>query len=103
MAVTRYDSAGQVTGTSAVFRSEGTVGTGGPTSPEPADLPSYTDLVLDWAGRTVTSQLQVNGVAQAAGRIDTAYDGEARLDWAVGGTGAGSSAARCCARREALV
>ncbi|MFF8401720.1 RHS repeat-associated core domain-containing protein [Streptomyces sp. NPDC015684] len=76
VAVTRYDSAGHVTGTSAVFRSEGTAGTGGPTSPEPGDLPSYTDLVLDWAGRTVTSQLQVNGVAQAAGRIDTAYDGD---------------------------
>jgi RHS repeat-associated protein len=76
VAAVRYDSAGQVTGSSAVFRNQGTAGSGGPSSPQVADLPSYTDLVLDWAGRTVASQLQVRGVAQAAGRIDTAYDGD---------------------------
>lgn len=76
VAVTRYDSAGQVTGTSAVFRNQGTAGSGGPSSPQVADLPSYNDLVLDWAGRTVTSQIQVNGVIQAAGKANTTYDGD---------------------------
>ncbi|MFF1452609.1 RHS repeat-associated core domain-containing protein [Streptomyces sp. NPDC058274] len=76
VAVSRYDSAGQLTGTSAVFRNQGTAGSGGPSSPEPSDLPSYNDLVLDWAGRTVSSQIQVNGTAQLAGRVDTAYLGD---------------------------
>ncbi|MFJ1672745.1 polymorphic toxin-type HINT domain-containing protein [Streptomyces bottropensis] len=76
VAVTRYDSAGQVTGTSAVFRNQGTAGSGGPSSPETADLPSYNDLVLDWAGRTVVSQLQANGVTQAEGKTITTYSGD---------------------------
>ncbi|MCX4911992.1 RHS repeat-associated core domain-containing protein [Streptomyces sp. NBC_00687] len=76
VAVTRYDSAGGIAGTSAVFRNQGTAGSGGPSSPEPADLPSYNDLVLDWAGRTVTSQIRVKNVAQDAGRVDTTYDGD---------------------------
>ncbi|MFD5078165.1 RHS repeat-associated core domain-containing protein [Streptomyces sp. NPDC058371] len=76
VAVTRYDSAGQVTGTSAVFRNQGTAGSGGPSSPEPKDLPSYNDLVLDWAGRTVISELEVKGAPQAVGRITNTYDGD---------------------------
>ncbi|MFJ6509296.1 RHS repeat-associated core domain-containing protein [Streptomyces sp. NPDC091879] len=76
VAVTRYDSAGHVAGASAVFRSQGTAGSGGPTNPDIEDLPSYTDLVVDWAGRTVTSKIKVNGVDQLAGRVDTAYDGD---------------------------
>ncbi|BAC67909.1 RHS repeat-associated core domain-containing protein [Streptomyces avermitilis] len=76
VAVTRYDSAGQVTGASAVFRNQGTAGSGGPSSPQPSDLPSYSDLVLDWAGRTVSSQIQVKGTPQKAGRVDTSYLGD---------------------------
>ncbi|MEU2065193.1 RHS repeat-associated core domain-containing protein [Streptomyces sp. NPDC013455] len=80
VAVTRYDTAGNVTGTSAVFRSEGTAGSGGPVSPKVEDLPSYTDLTLDWAGRTTQSQILVGdgttarGVAE--GRVQTAYYGD---------------------------
>ncbi|MFF3312837.1 polymorphic toxin-type HINT domain-containing protein [Streptomyces sp. NPDC002952] len=76
VAVTRYDSIGQVTGTSAVFRNQGTAGSGGPSSPEPKDLPSYTDLVLDWAGRAVVSELEVFGNEQLAGRTATTYNGD---------------------------
>ncbi|MER5227894.1 polymorphic toxin-type HINT domain-containing protein [Streptomyces flaveus] len=76
VAVTRYDSAGQVTGTSAVFRNQATAGSGGPSSPQVADLPSYTDLVLDWAGRTVTSQLQAYGVPRGEGKVTSSYDGD---------------------------
>ncbi|WP_432030814.1 RHS repeat-associated core domain-containing protein [Streptomyces sp. 1222.5] len=86
VAVTRYDSAGQATGTSAVFRNQGTAGTGGPSSPKVEDLPSYTDLVLDWAGRTTSSRLMVNGTVQQAGRVDTAYHGDYTSVTPVGGT-----------------
>lgn len=76
VAVTRYDSAGQVTGTSAVFRNQGTAGSGGPSSPDVADLPSYNDLVLDWAGRTVISRLQADGITQNEGKVTTTYNGD---------------------------
>jgi RHS repeat-associated protein len=76
VAVTRYDSAGHVEGTSAVFRNQGTAGSGGPSSPKLADIPSFNALVVDWAGRTVTSKIKVNGVDQLAGRVDTTYDGD---------------------------
>ncbi|MGW2061829.1 RHS repeat-associated core domain-containing protein [Streptomyces sp. NPDC001937] len=77
VAVTRYDSAGQVTGTSAVFRNQGTAGSGGPSSPEVKDLPSYNDLVLDWAGRTLVSQLEVKGNLQPdVAKVTTTYDGD---------------------------
>ncbi|MGW2449119.1 RHS repeat-associated core domain-containing protein [Streptomyces sp. NPDC001675] len=80
VAVTRYDTASNVTGTSAVFRSEGTAGSGGPVSPKVEDLPSYTDLALDWAGRTTQSQIMVgdgttsHGVAE--GNVKTSYYGD---------------------------
>ncbi|MGW0928208.1 polymorphic toxin-type HINT domain-containing protein [Streptomyces sp. NPDC002644] len=73
---TRYDSAGNVAGTSASFRNQGTAGVGGPSSPQIADLPSYTDVVADWAGRTTLSQLVALGVTQAKGKVTTTYDGE---------------------------
>ncbi|MET8453363.1 polymorphic toxin-type HINT domain-containing protein [Streptomyces sp. NPDC005209] len=80
VAVSRYDSAGNVTGTSAVFRSEGTAGSGGPVSPKVEDLPSYTDLTLDWAGRTTLSQTLVgDGTTSrgiAAGKVQRAYFGD---------------------------
>jgi RHS repeat-associated protein len=80
VAVTRYDTAGNVTGSSAVFRNEGTAGVGGPVSPKVEDLPSYTDLTLDWAGRTTQSQILVgDGTTSNAvteGRVLTAYHGD---------------------------
>ncbi|MFF4551206.1 RHS repeat-associated core domain-containing protein [Streptomyces sp. NPDC001406] len=80
VAVTRYDSAGNVTGSSAVFRSEGTAGVGGPVSPKVEDLPSYTDLTLDWAGRTTMSQLLYGDGTTAQhrpeGEVHTAYYGD---------------------------
>lgn len=84
--VTRYDSAGRVAGTSAVFRNLGTAGSGGPSSPQYTDLPSYTDVAVDWAGRTVLSQLMVYGAEQLAGKVTTAYDGDfTSVQPAVGG------------------
>ncbi|WP_405639050.1 RHS repeat-associated core domain-containing protein [Streptomyces sp. NBC_00019] len=80
VAVTRYDTSGNVTGTSAVFRNQGTAGTGGPVSPKVEDLPSYTDLTLDWAGRTTMSQILWNdGTTSRAsnqGKVLTAYHGD---------------------------
>ncbi|MEV7028865.1 RHS repeat-associated core domain-containing protein [Streptomyces sp. NPDC093272] len=80
VAVTRYDSAGNVTGTSPVFRSAGFAGLPAPVSPKVEDLPSYTDLTLDWAGRTTMSQLLVgDGTstrAIAEGQTWTAYHGD---------------------------
>ncbi|GGN81412.1 hypothetical protein GCM10011579_067940 [Streptomyces albiflavescens] len=69
VAVTRYDTAGNVTGTSAVFRNQGTAGSGGPSSPEVKDLPSYTDLTLDWAGRTTESQILVGDGTSASPQL----------------------------------
>ncbi|MFJ8104995.1 RHS repeat-associated core domain-containing protein [Streptomyces sp. NPDC096132] len=80
VAVVRYDSAGNVTGTSAVFRNQGTAGSGGPVNPAIEDLPSYTELTLDWAGRTTESQILVGDGDRARGvqegRKLTAYHGD---------------------------
>ncbi|WP_369243643.1 RHS repeat-associated core domain-containing protein [Streptomyces sp. R41] len=80
VAVTRYDTAGNVTGTSAVFRNQGTAGSGGPSSPEVKDLPSYTDLTLDWASRTTESQILVGDGTSASpqlyGRALASYHGD---------------------------
>ncbi|MFD0067395.1 RHS repeat-associated core domain-containing protein [Streptomyces sp. NPDC056690] len=74
--VTRYDSSGNIAGTSAVFKNQGTAGATGPSSPLVSDLPSYTDVAVDWAGRTTLSQLEAMGVPQAQGKIVTTYNGE---------------------------
>ncbi|MFG2960811.1 RHS repeat-associated core domain-containing protein [Streptomyces sp. NPDC048291] len=80
VAVTRYDSAGNATGTSAVFRSTGIAGGPDPVSPKVEDLPSYTELTLDWAGRTTMSQILVgDGTSTRAipeGQTWTAYYGD---------------------------
>lgn len=80
VAVTRYDTAGNVTGTSAVFANVGTAGSGGPVSPKVEDLPSYTDLTLDWAGRTTLSRILVgNGSTTTStmhGQVVTDYFGD---------------------------
>jgi RHS repeat-associated protein len=79
-AVTRYDSSGNIAGTSAVFRNEGTAGSGGPSSPDLKDLPSYTDLTVDWAGRTTASRILVgNGTTYSPsnyGTSSTTYHGD---------------------------
>lgn len=72
----RYDSSGNVAGTSAVFRNRGTAGVGCPSSPDVVDLPSYTDTEADWAGRTTLSQLRALGVAQDRAKVTTTYTGE---------------------------
>ncbi|MEU9737518.1 RHS repeat-associated core domain-containing protein [Streptomyces sp. NPDC048002] len=80
VAVVRYDTAGNVTGTSALFRNQGTAGSGGPVNSKVEDLPSYTDLVLDWAGRTTESRIMAGDGTSATvtpyGRIRTAYHGD---------------------------
>ncbi|NYV74335.1 RHS repeat-associated core domain-containing protein [Streptomyces sp. UH6] len=72
--VTRYDSSGNVAGTSSPFYNSGSV-TDGPVNPAVSSLRSYSDVVADWAGRTVLSQIQVNGVPQSAGKTVTTYTG----------------------------
>ncbi|WP_406362754.1 RHS repeat-associated core domain-containing protein [Streptomyces sp. NBC_01579] len=76
VAVVRYDSAGRVAGTSAVFRNKGTAGSGGPTSPLRTELPSYNDVIVDWAGRTIASQLQAYGDERPEGKVTTGYFGD---------------------------
>ncbi|KQX50831.1 hypothetical protein ASE09_12415 [Streptomyces sp. Root66D1] len=72
--VTRYDSSGNVAGTSAPFYNSGAMGSA-PVNPAVADLPSYTDAVVDWAGRTTLTQIQVNGVVQPVNKTVTRYGG----------------------------
>ncbi|MFG2605745.1 RHS repeat-associated core domain-containing protein [Streptomyces sp. NPDC048514] len=73
---TRYDTSGNVTGTSAAFYNSGKAGVDGMVLPTVADLPSYTDPVIDWAGRTTETQTLANGVAQASGHTHTYYFGD---------------------------
>ncbi|MEU1408452.1 RHS repeat-associated core domain-containing protein [Streptomyces sp. NPDC005728] len=72
---TRYDTSGNVTGTSATFYNSGAAGSG-MVLPTVADLPSYTDPIIDWAGRTTQTQTLVNGTPQAAGNTRTYYYGD---------------------------
>ncbi|WP_139238081.1 RHS repeat domain-containing protein [Streptomyces pini] len=72
---TRYDSSGNVTGTSSAFYNSGEAGSG-MVLPAVVDLPSYKDVVVDWAGRTTLAKIQVNGVNQTAQRTETAYYGD---------------------------
>ncbi|WP_328443363.1 polymorphic toxin-type HINT domain-containing protein [Streptomyces sp. NBC_00386] len=83
VAVTRYDTAGNVTGTSAVFLNGGVLSFGvggGPANPAVKDLPSYTDVTIDWAGRTTASRIMVgNGtdsVESMYGSSTAAYYGD---------------------------
>ncbi|WP_051370875.1 RHS repeat-associated core domain-containing protein [Streptomyces sp. 142MFCol3.1] len=72
---TRYDTSGNVTGTSASFYNSGAAGSG-MVLPTVADLPSYTDLLIDWAGRTTGSQILVNEQPQAVSQSRTYYFGD---------------------------
>ncbi|MEU6988591.1 RHS repeat-associated core domain-containing protein [Streptomyces sp. NPDC046324] len=72
--VTRYDSSGNVAGTSAPFYNSSAPGSG-LVNPSVSNIPSYTDTKSDWAGRTILSQLQAKGVVQTANRTVTQYQG----------------------------
>lgn len=72
---TRYDTSGNVTGTSAPFYSFSPAGSN-MILPTVADLPSYTDLLIDYAGRITESLILVNGTAQAASDTRTIYHGD---------------------------
>ncbi|MEU3839248.1 RHS repeat-associated core domain-containing protein [Streptomyces sp. NPDC028635] len=72
---TRYDTSGNTTGTSAAFYNADAAGSG-MVNPTVADLPSYTDLLIDYAGRTTGTQILVKGDAQAQGRTFTEYQGD---------------------------
>ncbi|MFE5968952.1 RHS repeat-associated core domain-containing protein [Streptomyces sp. NPDC056463] len=72
---TRYDTSGNVTGTSAAFYNTGVAGSG-MVRPAVADLPSYTDLVIDHAGRTTESRILVKGKAQTQGQKRTNFHGD---------------------------
>ncbi|MGW7433205.1 RHS repeat-associated core domain-containing protein [Streptomyces sp. NPDC054861] len=72
--VTRYDSSGNVAGTSAAFYNSSAPGSG-LVNPSVSNIPSYTDTKSDWAGRTILSQIQARGVVQTANRTITQYQG----------------------------
>ncbi|MGW0844988.1 RHS repeat-associated core domain-containing protein [Streptomyces sp. NPDC002787] len=72
---TRYDTSGNVTGTSADFYNSGTAGSG-MVMPTVADLPSYTDLLIDHAGRTTESRILVKGKAQTQGQTRANFHGD---------------------------
>ncbi|MGW3124697.1 RHS repeat domain-containing protein, partial [Streptomyces sp. NPDC001107] len=72
---TRYDTSGNVTGTSAPFYNTGSAGSG-MVNPTVASLPSYTDLLIDYAGRTTQSRIMVNGNPQIQGQTITNYHGD---------------------------
>ncbi|MEG3629718.1 RHS repeat-associated core domain-containing protein [Streptomyces poriticola] len=76
---TRYDTSGNNTGTSAPFYNSGAAGSG-MVLPTVADLPSYTDLIIDFAGRTTESQILVGGEVQAAGHTRTYHHGDHTVD-----------------------
>lgn len=72
---TRYDTSGNVTGTSAPFYNSGIAGSG-MVLPTVATLPSYTDLLIDYAGRTTESRLMALGNAQAQVQNRNNYHGD---------------------------
>ncbi|MDN0200984.1 RHS repeat-associated core domain-containing protein [Streptomyces sp. S.PNR 29] len=74
VAVTRYDSSGNVAGTSQEFYNSSAAGSK-VVNPLVSAIPSYTDYEVDWAGRTTLTQYQVNGTPQAAGKVTTSYSG----------------------------
>ncbi|MFF7261395.1 RHS repeat-associated core domain-containing protein [Streptomyces sp. NPDC008159] len=72
---TRYDTSGNVTGTSAPFYNSGDAGSG-MVLPTVETLPSYTDLLIDFAGRTTESRILVTGDAQTQSQTRTTYHGD---------------------------
>ncbi|MFE9814837.1 RHS repeat-associated core domain-containing protein [Streptomyces sp. NPDC005773] len=72
---TRYDTSGNVTGTSAPFYNTGTAGSG-MVLPTVDSLPSYTDLVVDYAGHTTQTRLMTKGSPQIQNQASTNYHGD---------------------------
>ncbi|MFF0045205.1 hypothetical protein OG987_24530 [Streptomyces sp. NBC_01620] len=72
---TRYDTSGNVTGTGAAFYNSGAAGSG-MVLPTVDSLPSYTDLVIDYAGRTTQSRLMANGDPQTQNQTFTNFHGD---------------------------
>ncbi|MFD5430499.1 hypothetical protein, partial [Streptomyces sp. NPDC127084] len=72
---TRYDTSGNVTGTSAPFYNASASGSG-MVLPTVANLPSYTDLIIDYAGRTTQSRLMALGNPQAQLQSLSNYHGD---------------------------
>ncbi|MGW2787717.1 polymorphic toxin-type HINT domain-containing protein [Streptomyces populi] len=73
---TRYDTSGNVTGSSSVFYNSGNPATDGMVLPTVASLQSYTDLVIDYAGRTTESRIMAMGQPQTQGQTITNYRGD---------------------------
>ncbi|MFF6781959.1 RHS repeat-associated core domain-containing protein [Streptomyces sp. NPDC012510] len=72
---TRYDTSGNVTGTSAPFYNSSGSGSG-MVLPTVENLPSYNDPIMDWAGRATEVQTLANGTPQATGHTRTHYYGD---------------------------
>ncbi|MGW5276264.1 RHS repeat-associated core domain-containing protein [Streptomyces sp. NPDC004044] len=72
---TRYDTSGNVTGTSALFYNSGAAGSG-MVLPTVDSLPSYTDLVVDFVGRTTQSRLMSEGDPQPQNQALTNFHGD---------------------------
>lgn len=72
---TRYDTSGNVTGTSAPFYNTGSAGSG-MVLPTLDTIPSYTDLLIDFAGRTTQSRIMVYNKPQIQGQTIINYHGD---------------------------
>ncbi|MET7568794.1 RHS repeat-associated core domain-containing protein [Streptomyces sp. NPDC005492] len=72
---TRYDTSGNVTGTSAPFYNTSSAGSA-MVNPTVASLPSYTDLLVDFAGRTTQSRILVYEKPQIQDQTITNYHGD---------------------------
>ncbi|MCX5009198.1 polymorphic toxin-type HINT domain-containing protein [Streptomyces sp. NBC_00638] len=72
---TRYDTSGNVTGTSAPFYNSGSAGSG-MVLPTVDSLPSYTDLLIDYAGRTTQTRLMSLGNTQLQNQQSINYRGD---------------------------
>ncbi|MFD5816732.1 RHS repeat-associated core domain-containing protein [Streptomyces sp. NPDC127038] len=72
---TRYDTSGNVTGSSSSFYNSEKAGTG-MVLPTVDSLPSYSDLAIDYAGRTTESRILAKGEPQAQEQTITNYHGD---------------------------
>ncbi|MCC5476870.1 RHS repeat-associated core domain-containing protein [Streptomyces barringtoniae] len=73
---TRYDTSGNVTGTSAPFYNDGGKAGDGMVLPTLDTIPSYADLLIDYAGRTTQSRILAYNKPQIQGQTITNYHGD---------------------------
>ncbi|HEX5142495.1 MAG TPA: RHS repeat-associated core domain-containing protein, partial [Mycobacterium sp.] len=71
---TRYDSSGYVEGNAPAFFNSAAPGSD-MLDTDASNLVAYTDIVPDWAGRTIETQLLKNSIPQPDGDITTDYQG----------------------------